>query len=65
MDEDVDGHRCREEEKNSDTDDEEIEGTSADATLEGVALRTKQLLEGIQEESLSGGMQFWRGYIAM
>ena len=56
LDEDADGHRCREEEKNSDTDDEEIEDTSADPTLEGVALRTKQLLEGIQEESFSGGM---------
>ena len=56
LDEDASGHRFREEEKNSDTDDEEIEDTLGGPTLEGVALRTKQLLEGIQEESFGGGM---------
>ena len=42
--------------KNSATDDEKIEDTLAGPILEWVALRTKQLLEGIQEKSFSGGM---------
>ena len=33
--------------KNNDIDDEEIEDTLSDPTLEEVALRTKQLLKGI------------------
>jgi hypothetical protein len=41
LDEDAGGHRCREEKKNSDTDDEKIEGTMAGPTVEEVALRTK------------------------
>ena len=44
------------EKKNSDTDDEEIQNTLAGPTIEGVGLRTKQLLEEILEKSLGGGM---------
>ena len=56
LDEDACGHRCREEQKNNDTDDEGIEDTLTGPILEGVALRTKQLLKAIQEESFSGRM---------
>ena len=35
--------------KNRDNDDEEIEDTLVSPTQDGVALRTNQLLEGIQE----------------
>ena len=44
------------EKKNSDNDGQEIEDTLVSPTLERVALRTKKLLEGIQEEFFSGGM---------
>jgi hypothetical protein len=53
LDEDVGGHGYREEEKISDTDDEKMKDTLIVPTLQEVVLRTKQLLEMIQEESIS------------
>jgi hypothetical protein len=47
LDEDTCGHTCREEEENSDIDDEQIEDTMVGPTQEVIALRMKQLLEGI------------------
>lgn len=55
IDEDECGHGCKKEE-DSDIDDEGIKDTLTSLTLEIVALKNKQLLKGIQEESLSGGL---------
>ena len=55
-DEDACGHRYIEKIKHSDTNDEKIQDTLTGLTPEGVARRTKQLLEGIQEEFFSGGL---------
>ena len=49
LDKDAGEHRCREEKKDSDIDDEEIKDRVIGPILEGVALRTKQLLEGYKK----------------
>jgi len=56
LDEETNIYGYREEEKEGDVDDVGIEDTFTGPTTKGVALRMKQLLEGIQEDSMMGGM---------